>query len=119
MIGVNTAVMDVELLNPYQGITAVAAHRHYIARVVCYYALLFLFLPLPPPLPLSLPPSSSLLSLSPASPPFSPLLRIIFVKNFEIKCIRAGWNRELFPCFRSFLVFLVFREIYSAPLEIN
>eukprot|EP00698_Gefionella_okellyi_P012296 TRINITY_DN3303_c0_g1_i4.p1 TRINITY_DN3303_c0_g1~~TRINITY_DN3303_c0_g1_i4.p1 ORF type:complete len:261 (-),score=32.54 TRINITY_DN3303_c0_g1_i4:1112-1894(-) len=33
MSGNNPAVYDVELLNPYQGISAVAAHRHYIARV--------------------------------------------------------------------------------------
>lgn len=33
MSGNNPAVMDVELLNPYLGISAVAAHRHYIARV--------------------------------------------------------------------------------------
>jgi len=33
MTGNNAAVSDVELLNPYQGIYAVGAHRHYIARV--------------------------------------------------------------------------------------
>eukprot|EP00753_Platysulcus_tardus_P021700 PLAT9093.1.p1 GENE.PLAT9093.1~~PLAT9093.1.p1 ORF type:complete len:506 (-),score=129.46 PLAT9093.1:40-1557(-) len=33
LIGNNAAVMDVELLNPYQGISAVGAARHYIARV--------------------------------------------------------------------------------------
>jgi hypothetical protein len=33
MQGQNTAVMDVELLNPYQGIQAISADRHYIARV--------------------------------------------------------------------------------------
>jgi hypothetical protein len=35
MSGFNPAVVDVELLNPYQGIYAVGAGRHYIARVVC------------------------------------------------------------------------------------
>jgi hypothetical protein len=33
MVGNNVAVQDVELLNPYNGISAVGAHRHYIARV--------------------------------------------------------------------------------------
>jgi len=33
MTGNNPAVIDVELLNVYQGISAVGAHRHYIARV--------------------------------------------------------------------------------------
>eukprot|EP00301_Raphidiophrys_heterophryoidea_P000119 c10061_g1_i3.p1 GENE.c10061_g1_i3~~c10061_g1_i3.p1 ORF type:complete len:347 (+),score=74.32 c10061_g1_i3:436-1476(+) len=33
MIGPNSAVKDVELLNPWNAISAVAAHRHYIARV--------------------------------------------------------------------------------------
>lgn len=33
MSGNNPAVVDVELLNVYQGIHAVGAHRHYIARV--------------------------------------------------------------------------------------
>eukprot|EP01084_Bolivina_argentea_P280852 480381_1 len=33
MHGNNAAIMDVELLNSYVGIWAVAAHRHYIARV--------------------------------------------------------------------------------------
>ncbi len=35
MNGNNPSVIDVELLNPYQGIYAVGAARHYIARVVC------------------------------------------------------------------------------------
>mgnify|MGYP001138675219 CR=1 FL=1 len=29
----NPAVLDVELLNSFNGIQAVSAHRHYIARV--------------------------------------------------------------------------------------
>jgi hypothetical protein len=33
MSGNNPAVTDIELLNPYQGIQAISAHRHYIARV--------------------------------------------------------------------------------------
>ena len=33
MVGNNVAVQDVELLNSYNGISAVGAHRHYIARV--------------------------------------------------------------------------------------
>lgn len=33
LAGMNTVVTDVELLNPYNGIRAVLAHRHYIARV--------------------------------------------------------------------------------------
>ena len=33
MNGNNAAVTDVELLNPFNGISAVQAHRHYIARV--------------------------------------------------------------------------------------
>jgi len=33
MSGNNPAVIDVELLNSYQGVHAVGAHRHYIARV--------------------------------------------------------------------------------------
>ena len=33
MVGNNIAVQDVELLNSFNGISAVGAHRHYIARV--------------------------------------------------------------------------------------
>ena len=34
MSGNNPAVVDVELLNSFNGISAVGAHRHYIARVL-------------------------------------------------------------------------------------
>eukprot|EP01147_Barroeca_monosierra_P010097 gene10097-2265_t len=33
LVGNNAAITDVELLNPWNGISAVGAHRHYIARI--------------------------------------------------------------------------------------
>jgi hypothetical protein len=33
LVGNNAAITDVEILNSWNGISAVAAHRHYIARI--------------------------------------------------------------------------------------
>lgn len=43
MVGNNAAVTDIELLNSFNAISAVQAHRHYIARIqgqVCFGLLL-------------------------------------------------------------------------------